>query len=310
MTLLSGSPPSKTQMCFDDSSGPGDTPAARWDAEAGKRALDELLTLTSAYVSSAAYMELLEFVSRFRFYSPFNAMLVHVQKPGSRFVASPSRWLKQYGRRIRPGAQALVILRTMGPVMFVFDVSDTEGDPLPPRVENPFAVRCGQVGGELERTIQNACRDGIRITKVRHGSQRAGSIGPTESPGQFLQFGEKHQVPLRYEMLLNDNHSRESQYATLVHELAHLYCGHIGTPNEKWWPDRRGLPLEVQEFEAESVAYLVCRRRGVDPKSDEYLSGYRKQGSDVPPISLACVMKVAGLIESSGREKLKPRKQP
>ena len=35
--------------------------------------------------------------------------------------------------------------------------------------------------------------------------------------------------------------SRESRYATIVHELGHLYCGHLGTPNAKWWPDRLGL---------------------------------------------------------------------
>ena len=39
---------------------------------------------------------------------------------------------------------------------------------------------------------------------------------------------------------LNDDLSPESRYVTLAHELGHLYCGHLGTPNEKWWPDRRG----------------------------------------------------------------------
>ena len=293
-----------------------DSPAARWGMDAGKRALDELFSLTSQYRSGETYHELLKFVSRFRRYAPYNAMLVHIQKPGSRFVAPPSRWMKQYGRTIKPGAQPMVILQPMGPVMFVFDVSDTEGNPLPPEVENPFEVRGGTIGNGLQRTVQNACRDGIRITTVRHGSQRAGSIGRTSATGhvRFLTRTKPDEVyldvPLRYEMLLNENHAPESQYATLVHELAHLYCGHLGTPNEKWWPDRRGLNLNVREFEAESVAYLVCRRRGIDPKSDEYLSGYLKDGTEVPPISLESVMKVAGLIESMGREKLKPRKKP
>lgn len=109
-------------------------------------------------------------------------------------------------------------------------------------------------------------------------------------------------------MLLNVNHSNETQYATLVHELAHLYCGHIGTPNVKWWPDRRGLKLNVCEFEAESVSYLVCRRLGIDPKSKEYLHDYLDDKSEVPPISLECVMKAAGLIESMGRGRLVQRK--
>lgn len=287
----------------------GLSPAQEWEQEASKRALDELFTMTSAYRSSASYADLLRFVARFRFYSPFNAMLVHIQKPGSRFIASPRRWQRDYGRRIKPGGQLLVILQPMGPVMFVFDVSDTEGRPLPEKVENPFEVRGGKIGRQIDKTITNAVRDCIRITQIRLGSQLAGSIGPTGSPGQQLRIDDKNTVPLRYEMTLNENHRPESRYATLVHELAHLYCGHLGTPNDRWWPDRRGLSKEVREFEAESVSYLVCRRVGIEPKSDEYLSGYMEENRQIPSISLECVMKVSGLIEQMGREKLKPRKQ-
>ena len=116
---------------------------------------------------------------------------------------------------------------------------------------------------------------------------------------------------VRYELLLNGNHSREAQYATLVHELAHLYCGHIGSPNPQWWPDRRHLNRDTDlcEFEAESVCYLVCRRLGIDNPSDEYLAGYLKEHTEVPPISLEAVMVAANLIEKMGRERLKPRKE-
>jgi hypothetical protein len=37
-------------------------------------------------------------------------------------------------------------------------------------------------------------------------------------------------VPLRYELKLNSKHSASENYATLAHELGHLYCGHLGTP--------------------------------------------------------------------------------
>jgi hypothetical protein len=87
-----------------------------------------------------------------------------------------------------------------------------------------------------------------------------------------------------------------------------LYCGHLGTPNEKWWPDRTGLPHDIREFEAESVCYLVCNRLGIDNRSDEYLAGYLQKHSDTPPISLDCVMKAAGLVEQMGQLRLKPRK--
>lgn len=297
----------------------GLSPAEEWDRDVGRRALDELFTLARQYRTSSAYGELLKFVARFRSYSPFNAMLVRVQMPGATYVAPVGRWLRDYGRRTKATARPLVILQPMGPVMFVFDVSDTDPEdgapPLPPHVERPFEVRGGLVGYELTRTAENAKRDGIAVAERSAGSQSAGEIRTAEG-GRALDFLIKsHPEPqyvhvlLRYELLLNSSHSTEVKYATVAHELGHLYCGHLGTPNRTWWPDRRGLGKEVCEFEAESVCYLVCERLGIDNPSDEYLSGYLKGHAETPSISLDAVMTAAGLIERMGRERLKPRKE-
>lgn len=298
---------------------PESSPAKEWEKDITRRALDELFSLARQFKSSESYLELLKFISRFRFYSPFNAMLIHVQMPGATYVAPPHRWLREYRREIRSGARPLVILQPMGPVMFVFDVSDTEplkdAPPLPRKVVNPFEVRKGSVGNELTQSVENAKRDGISINERDEGSQRAGQIS-TATPGRQLSVLVKQRpepehilVPLRYELLLNKKLSAEAKYATLVHELGHLYCGHLGTPNEKWWPDRRGLSHPVEEFEAESVCYLVCSRLGIDNPSDEYLSGYVGKNEETPAISLECVMRAAGLVEQMGRERLKPRKE-
>lgn len=294
------------------------SPAVAWQRDAAKRALDELFSQARQYKTSREYLELLRFVGRFRFYSPFNAVLIHSQMEGARYVAPPHRWQREYKRRIKTGARAIVILQPKGPVMFVFDVSDTEPEegapPLPPRVLNPFAVRRGRVGSELWSTIENAKRDGVSVIEKEAGSQSAGSIRVAQA-GKELKFLSRSRpakeyvtVPVRYEMLLNTNHTAEVKYATLVHELAHLYCGHLGTPNEKWWPDRRGLWQEVCEFEAESVSYLLCRRLGIGSPSAEYLAGYMKAHEETPQMSLDCVLKASGLIEQMGREPLKPRK--
>ena len=88
-----------------------------------------------------------------------------------------------------------------------------------------------------------------------------------------------------------------------------LYCGHLGTPNEKWWPDRRGLTHELRVFEAESVCFLVCQRLGIDNPSEKYLSGYLRNGAETPSIRLECVMKSSGLIEQMSRTRLKLRKE-
>jgi hypothetical protein len=175
-------------------------------------------------------------------------------------------------------------------------------------------VRGRKAGRELVRTIENAKRDGVRVSLRNAGSQSAGQIGVATNNAllevvvRLVPEPEYVKVPLHYELLLNSGLSREAQYSTLVLELTHLYCGHLGTPNEQWWPDRRGLSGAIREFEAESVCYLVCGRAGIDNPSEKYLAGYMKQQSDVPEISLESVMAAAGLVEKMGRERLKPRK--
>jgi hypothetical protein len=292
-------------------------PPETWDKTATQRALDELFYLAGKFRSSKAYGELINFIVRFRFYSPYNAMLVHIQMPGARFVSSPKRWDKKYGRRIKENAHPLVILQPKGPVMYVFDVVDTEPGPnpkpLPSEVENPFKVRRGSVDSRLlDQLIENAKRDGVLILKHKEGSQRGGSIQPANDKApRYMQIktGDRVvNVPVRYTILINEMLDRESAFAVIVHELAHLYCGHLGTPNANWWPNRQDLPINVGEFEAESVSYLVCGRLDLHTRSDEYLSGYLKQNEEVPNISLECVMKSAGLIEQMGREHLRPRK--
>lgn len=305
------------ESLFEESDSVG-TAAAEWDRNSAQRSIDELFQFARQYTSSESFNGLMRFIARFRLYSPFNAMLAHIQMPGATFVAPPYRWTRDYGRRIKPGARPVVLLQPMGPVMFAFDVSDTEplpdAKPLPKDVEKPFDVRGGRVGNELVRSVENAKRDGVRVVERDAGSQSAGQIGVAK-PGASVRFLVKSRpepmyrdFAVRYDLLLNAKHSPEAKYVTLVHELAHLYCGHLGTPNEHWWPDRRGLTEAVREFEAESVAFLVCSRLGIDNPSDEYLSGYVKGNPETPAISLDCVLKASGLVEQMGRERMKVRK--
>jgi hypothetical protein len=287
------------------------------DQDSARTALDELFTLAHKYNSSDAYLELMRFVGRFRFYSPFNAMLIHTQMPGANFVCTGLRWQRNYHREIKIGARPIVILQPMGPILFVFDVSDTaplpNARPIPIRVEDPFKMRSGKIGDQLALTIENAKRDGVRVSERADGSQRAGSI-QWAAAGQYLEVTiakkppSSTQVPLWFELLLNSILSAEARYGTLVHELGHLYCGHLGTPDGRWWPDRQNLLLAVREFEAESVSYLVCTRLGIDTASDEYLAGYVRRSPVTPPISLDRVMKSVVLIEQMGRLRLGLRK--
>jgi hypothetical protein len=160
------------------------------DLVPARAALDELFTLAHKYNSSDEYLELVRFVGRFRFYSPFNAMLIYTQMPGARFVCTALRWERDYRREIKIGARPIVILQPMGPVLFAFDVSDTaplpNARPLPRQVADPFQVRNGKIGGQLALTIENAKRDGCsglrtcrwfpvgRIHPVRRGRAASG----------------------------------------------------------------------------------------------------------------------------------------
>jgi len=283
-----------------------------------KSLVDELFTRAGKYRNAKDYNDLIQFLCKFKRYSPFNGMLVHIQKSGSTYVARPDVWLNKYERVITPDAQPLMMLRPGGPVMFVFDVSDTEpasesSKELPEEVTAPFATKGkGDEGGRLERTIRNAVRDGVRVTRRPLGSQQAGAIGPTRTKTVRLKFEtskKTHHIPLRYDMKLNSKQDSNTQYGTLVHELAHLYCGHIGSPHEKWWRSRQGLDQTTEEFEAETVAHLVCSRLDIDLGSDSYLSGYLKDNRDIPEISLDTVLTTARLIEEMGRAKLSPRKR-
>jgi hypothetical protein len=297
---------------------PFDDQPTRSESLESLKALDELFLIAGQFTTRTAYADLLHFIARFRMYSPFNAMLVHTQMPGARFVATPKRWWERYKRSIQPGARPITILQPKGPVLFVFDVSDTSpltGAPeLPESITNPFAIHRGKENGELDKTIENAKRDGVRVHQREFGSQHAGQIQLTNTRDVFRfperpTFKEKREtVPVRFELLLNSHQSREEQYATLVHELGHLYCGHLGSPNKQYWPDRRGLNCQVVECEAESISYLVCTRLGIETPSAEYLADYLGEGGKMPSISLETVIKMSGLIQRMGQSRLPLRK--
>jgi hypothetical protein len=302
---------------------PPQSPAEKWAQDSAKHPLDELFNAAQEYRSSDAYKKLLEFVGRFQFYSCFNKFLIHMQRPGANYVASPTRWKKKYQRIIKTNATPMVILKPNGPVMFVFDVGDTEplpgARPLPPEVLDPFTPRGGNIGSELDRTIENAKRDGVRVLPQHAGTHAGGSIRWTTDPNpkpQMFNTGNDEQkrpkyqeVKVKFDLLLNQRLDRETAYVALTHELAHLYCGHIGTLNKKWWPDRQGLSEDVAEFEAESTAYVVCSRIGLEIPSESYLYRYLRDNDEVLDISVECVMKAADIIESMGKQRLKPRKK-
>ena len=92
--------------------------------DAERSLLADLLEDSRLYHTSKDYADLLDFVSRLRNFAPFNAMLLHVQKPGLTFAASAWDWKTRFNRTIKEDARPLVILWPFCPVALVYDVLD------------------------------------------------------------------------------------------------------------------------------------------------------------------------------------------
>jgi hypothetical protein len=283
-----------------------------------KGVLDELFLLAGRYRSSDQFSELIKFLSSFKNYSIFNAMLVNIQMRGARYVLPAKQWEQKYGRYPIPDAQPLVMLRPGGPVMFCFDVSQTQGRPLPPEIESPFQVQGNLPEGAYKLITLNSKQDGIRVNDRALGSTLGGYVRDANDPyhvigaGIFIgknqtMFIEGKEIPILSEITLNSNLSDEVNFATLTHELAHIYCGHIGPGAYNLWPDRAELTKNVREFEAEATSYLVCQRIGIDTPAAQYLSGYLDNNDEIPEISLDVVFKAVQIIESMTKKRLKSK---
>lgn len=306
-----GVPGEQTQLFVGSS--PEDVDEKLSSAEAARRSIDDLVQEAQAYRGSKEYRELLNFTASFRTYAPFNAMLVHLQMPGARFVAPRHRWRDLYQREVQASARPLVIFQPMGPFIVVFDVSQTDpvpgARPLPVDVTDPFRTGMSVSEGELAvrtaRTTENALAYGIRVRRSSSGSQHAGRVTRTSGVTSVARASARRgrapeNVRLLYELEINESLDDRAAYVTLAHELAHVLCGHLGTPDPRWWPNRSSKTKPVREFEAESVAYLVARRLDPDVRMPPYLDGYLEKEGRVPNFSLSRVLKVTGDIEKMG----------
>lgn len=275
-----------------------------------KRILDDLFVVAKNFRSCSNFRELIDFISRFHHYSVFNAALVYTQMPGARFVLPAKRWLDEYKRIPIHGAQPLVMLQPMAPIMFGFDVSQTEGRPLPQEIESPFRV-CGEINKEIyQRLLENCAQEGVLIRQINLGSTLGGYVRNANDPHHVVGIGlvrgyeiqkiykRNKEIEVIAEITLNSNLPDETNFATLTHELGHLFCGHVGATNPPTWPGRKGLGIEQREFEAESVSFLVCRRMKLETPAADYLSGYMKEYSQIPEISFDVVLKSVQRIEA------------
>jgi len=261
-----------------------------FETEAARSLLDELLTDSRLYTRSKDYKDLLDFIVRLRNFAPFNAMLLQVQKPGLSYAASAYDWRERFDRKPKEGARPLLILWPFGPVALVYDVQDTEGKPLPQDVASFFAH--GSIDeARLAAFIPLMNKKNIEWCWIDAGDRKAGSIRVIKPPAQ-------DEEATRYRMQINRNHPVAVQFTTLAHELGHLFLGHIGPDKALNVPERASTGHAQVELEAESVAYLVCARNGVQSKSETYLASYVEKNATIDDVDVYQVMRAAGQVEA------------
>lgn len=256
------------------------------EPDADRALIEQLIAETELYTTSSAFTELLEFVTKLRGFAPFNAMLLHIQKPGLTHAATARDWITRFGRKPKEHARPLVILRSMGPVAFVFDILDTEGKELP---ADAFAF---PALGDINETrfselLSGMAKERIEVLRLDAGDASAGWI---KRIGISASRNGKHTYRLAY----NGNHPAATRFVTLAHELAHLFLGHLGADRGRNVPDRHDRDHTMCEVEAETAAYLVARRNGVKPRSETYLQKYK---GSVRALDIFAVMRAANEIE-------------
>lgn len=238
---------------------------------------DEISEAVLALVADPAWRAMLDTAAKFHGYSLANQLSIHWHADRQGFtptrVAGFRTW-KSLGRRVRKSSKGLPILApctyrataedTGGDgqdqpgtdadtaagqtparvlrgfrVAYVFDVSQTDGAPVPD-------VRPELLTGDAPAALWDAlaaqiAAAGYRITR---GRCLFGANGTTEALTRT--------VTVRADV-------DDAQAAkTLAHELAHIACGHLDGGY-----DYRGC-RGVAEAEAESVAYIVTAWAGLD----------------------------------------------
>lgn len=289
--------------------------------------LRELMGIALTTPTPEAILEFSAFASRLRGVGksgtrrlgPYNIMMVFTQRPGAWAVASRSDWEKA-GQTVMPDAIPILILRPNGPTMQVFELEDT----LPRREKVPDQDAFAAVGDfkpeKLHEVIERLSAPNKRNLKVEVdfgdlGSNSAGWIceQPTMLPSSNQPFqgepdlGALHagQQTGHWRIMLNRRLTPAEQFATLLHELGHLFCGHAGpfdegnaSADEYGWPDRSSVPYEAMEIEAELVSWHICERKGLVTGSALYLRPHMEKATrEMQAVDLDRVTRAIAKIE-------------
>ena len=246
------------------------------------------------------FIDFVIFVGRLRNLSVFNSALIYCQRPGAQWVDTELRW-KRRGRVIKPNAIPIVILKPFGPVEFVYEYEDTSGAPVPSLVTPIKQAGIEELNNvNLQSVIQRLNNNYIYFGERPMGERLHGFI---ELADENLSVEitvknkkEPYYAPAKYALIVNPNKPVSQIYLNIIHELGHLFCGHLPLPlhmrkDKKGLVkcDRSYLDVNTKEHEAEAVCKIFCERIGIKYDNYEYLEGYRNSGK-APEIDMNAVI--------------------
>ena len=270
---------------------------------------------------SDRYMAYLRTMSRFHSYSVNNQMLIHMQMPGATRVAGFNKWKNQFERHVKKGEHGIKIIAptpfkkkieemkldpdTRLPVldregravmeekeveipMFrpvtVFDVSQTEGKPLP------------QLATDLHGDVKHY---EIFMEALLRSSPVPMAFEQME--GMDGYFSEEQQ-----RVAICEGMSEVQTVCAAVHEITHAKLHNYekarleAAKGHETKKPQKPKDRATEEVEAESVSYAVCQYYGIETGSNSF--GYIatwSNGRELPELraSLETISKTAsGLI--------------
>lgn len=259
--------------------------------------LERLATLTDTAAKSKEVLDYLGTVAKFHKYSFCNQMLIAMQRPDASLVAGYQAWKKKFDRQVQKGEKGIAILAPIiykAPkpetedddetpahraetvrgfkVVHVFDVSQTEGEPLP----EPPEWKSPEQNEKLHRALVNyAATQDIEI-----------DIQDLEGETQGISEGGK--------IILAPNAGTK----TLIHELAHEL---LHQKPDSW--KVATMNRRTKELQAEATAWVVATHYSLEPEgSPNYIALFEGKPEDIranaEPIRLAAAAIIDGIEKS------------
>lgn len=274
--------------------------------------------------ASEQYKEYLSVMSKFHKYSFRNILLILLQKPDAAMVAGYGAWQKKFNRQVKRGETGISIIApspyktqqetplldkiTHLPmydgdgkpltqkidvtipaykVTTVFDLSQTDGEPLP------------QLGvDELQGDVMN----------YENMFKALEKISPFPIGFENIESGSKGYCDYEGKRIaIQENMNELQTLKTAIHEVAHAKLHDFSLDELKEIPPEERKDRHTREVEAESVAFTVCMRYGLN--TSDYTFGYVagwSSNKDAPELesSLATIQKTADEIISGIDEQL------